>query len=318
MAERDRRRLAVIAAHLVGVRRAELALHLPDQVGQLGARRHALEQRCVAAIDRVPVDARHVGRPRTGRAAGARPRAASAAIPCAARRDADAIEIDPAALARRRVRRSGRFARRSVRACSAAIARRRLPSRTTSVMWSAASAKRSAFSTSVSVRSVAKSKSSSRPGRFLVAAAAVRADDRHARVQTTLSPATPAICPKRFSAHRERARRGARCRRGRREAAPAPAALVAAFSAPGGRRRRLQAFRRGIERRRAAGLQRDQVRPRRARETELELHAVVDRVEGAQRQEVEILAVGVERRRVVAELRLRDQRAARVARLVAA
>ncbi len=47
-----------------------------------------------------------------------------------------------------------------------------------------------------------------------------------------------------------------------------------------------------------------------AREAHLELDAVVDRVVGAQRQEVEVLAVRVERGRVVAELGIGDERAA--------
>ena len=63
VAERDLRRAAMVAADLVGVRGAELALHFPDQVGQLGARGHALEQRLVAAQHRLPVDAGHVGDP---------------------------------------------------------------------------------------------------------------------------------------------------------------------------------------------------------------------------------------------------------------
>ena len=46
----------------------------------------------------------------------------------------------------------------------------------------------------------------------------------------------------------------------------------------------------------AARLQRDQVRPRAAREAQVEAHAVVDRIESAHRDEVEIPAVGIERR----------------------
>ena len=64
------------------------------------------------------------------------------------------------------------------------------------------------------------------------------------------------------------------------------------------------AARLGIERRRAAGLQRDQVRPRAAREAEVEADVVVDRIEGAHRDEVEIAPLGIERRRRVAELGL--------------
>ena len=135
IAERDWRRTPMVAAAFVGVRRAELALHFPDQVRQLAARRHALEQRLVAAIDGLPVDARHVLAPRTGRAAGATLRAASAAIRAAARPTAGCGQVDPAALARRRVRLRAPASRSVLRACGAReIARSRLPSRTMTVV----------------------------------------------------------------------------------------------------------------------------------------------------------------------------------------
>ncbi len=68
------------------------------------------------------------------------------------------------------------------------------------------------------------------------------------------------------------------------------------------------AARLGIERRPAAGLQRDQVGPRAARKAEVEADVVVDRIEGAHRHEVEVAPVGIEGRRGIAELRLGERR----------
>ena len=113
MPERDRRRLAMIAAHFVRVRRAELALHLPDEIGQLAARGHAVEQRRIAFVDARSSRCPTCSASRSDRAAAATLRAASAAIRRAARPTARTrSEVDPAALARRRVRlrrRIGRF-----------------------------------------------------------------------------------------------------------------------------------------------------------------------------------------------------------------
>ena len=67
------------------------------------------------------------------------------------------------------------------------------------------------------------------------------------------------------------------------------------------------AARLGIEGRPAARLQRDQVRPRAAREAEVEADVVVDRIEGAHRHEVEIAPFGIERRRRIAELGLGER-----------
>jgi hypothetical protein len=102
VAERDRGRLAMVAAHFVRVRGAELALHLPDEVGEVGARRDAVEQRCVEAPDRVPVDAGEVGRPEL--VALQAPDLAQHLAPLATRLDGDAnaVEVDAAVLARRR------------------------------------------------------------------------------------------------------------------------------------------------------------------------------------------------------------------------
>ena len=135
-------------------------------------------------------------------------------------------------------------------------------------------------------------RASSRPGRFLVAAAAVRAGNRQRRPQH-LAASTPAIWPKRPSATGNAATRRAMPSRSIASARPR-----VGWSVPSRRPRgpRLQALRLRIERRPLLGLQRDQVGPRGARKAQLELHAVVDRVERAHRQEVEVLALRIERR----------------------
>src|SRR3954469_8260807 len=51
---------AEVTAAFVGVRRAELPLRLPDQVGELRPRTETFQQRLVAVIDTLPVDTRHV------------------------------------------------------------------------------------------------------------------------------------------------------------------------------------------------------------------------------------------------------------------
>ena len=81
----------------------------------------------------------------------------------------------------------------------AAMARRRWPSRTSSVWWSAATDTASALSISVLTWPVAKSNTSSRPGDSLWPPRPC-APGMGSTVHTTLSPATPASCPKRDSA----------------------------------------------------------------------------------------------------------------------
>ena len=53
-------RLAIVAAPLVGMRRTELALHLPNEVGELGARAHARQYGGIAIEDSIPVDVAHI------------------------------------------------------------------------------------------------------------------------------------------------------------------------------------------------------------------------------------------------------------------
>src|SRR5205823_14131557 len=50
----------ILAAHLVGVRGAQLALHLPQQVRELGSGRNPIHQWLVEAVHGVPVDARQI------------------------------------------------------------------------------------------------------------------------------------------------------------------------------------------------------------------------------------------------------------------
>ena len=50
----------VVTAELVGMRSAQLALHLPHQIGELGAGGDATHQRPVAAINALPVHVLHV------------------------------------------------------------------------------------------------------------------------------------------------------------------------------------------------------------------------------------------------------------------
>ena len=70
----------MVAAHFVRVRRAELALHLPDEIGQLAARGDPVEQRRIAVVDAHSSRCPTCPASRSGRAAAARLRAASAAI----------------------------------------------------------------------------------------------------------------------------------------------------------------------------------------------------------------------------------------------
>ena len=119
----------VVAAQLVAVRGAELALQLPDQVGELGARADALDQRQVPVERAGPVDAATCPRSRTGRAAAATPRAASAAT------RARAPPRDAAGRGRSSPTRGPARPCAPGRAASipAGSARRRLPARTSSV-----------------------------------------------------------------------------------------------------------------------------------------------------------------------------------------
>ncbi len=88
---------AMVAAAHIGVRGAQLALHLQHQIGELGARRHPIQQRQIALVDRQPVDARHIGGPEL--IALEAPGLAIHLLPFSAglNRDPDTLEVDPAA-----------------------------------------------------------------------------------------------------------------------------------------------------------------------------------------------------------------------------
>src|SRR5947199_8862641 len=103
------RHRAVVTAAFVGVRRAELALQLPDQVGELRPRAETFHQRLVAVVDALPVDAGHVRIPEE--VALQTPRLAEHLSPLRARVDFDAraAEVEPAAGTARLVGVTARF-----------------------------------------------------------------------------------------------------------------------------------------------------------------------------------------------------------------
>ena len=167
------------------------------------------------------------------------------------------------------------------------------------------------------MRPVAKSKRSSLPAASLWPPRPC-APTMFCAFQTTLragDAGDPAVAS---FGDRERGDAAGRCRRDR--SAPASIAATAfacrrrPFALPPCPLSRADAARLGIERRPPAGLQRDQVGPRAAREAEVEADVVVDRIEGAHRDEVEIAPFGIERRRRVAELGLGERRSSSVAR----
>ena len=265
-----------------------------------------VEQRLVARVHRFPVDARHVGHPEL----------------VALQPPHFVQHLPPFARADRRKRARGRD--RSSRSCatarrptaararagrgmrSARIARSRLPCRSTSVdviVRRARSGRPCRPACSALLR--AKSKTSSRPGRSLWPPRPC-APATGISVHTTLSPATPAIWPNASFGHRKR-------RDAARDAVEIDAQrrrlVVGLVARAAWRIVGLHALGLRLERRARRRLQRDEVRPRGAREAQLELDVVVDRIERAQREEVEVLARRIERRAVVAELGRRDERA---------
>src|SRR3954451_15361365 len=88
---------AVVTAAFIGVRRAELTLQLPDQVGELRPRTETFHQRLVAVVDALPVDTGHVRIPEE--VALQTPRLAEHLPPLGARVDfyTRAAEVQPAA-----------------------------------------------------------------------------------------------------------------------------------------------------------------------------------------------------------------------------
>ena len=110
---------------------------------------------------------------------------------------------------------------------STAMARQRLPSRTSSVWWSAPSAKSSALAISVSARCVSKSKTSSRPLPSLWPPRPCW-PSIGSTVHSTLPCAAPASLPKRLSATGKAAMRCAMPCRSMRSGAVAAVGLGAA------------------------------------------------------------------------------------------
>src|SRR4051794_40990984 len=91
------------------MRRAELAVHLRDQIRELRPRTEAVQQRLVAVVDALPVDAGHVRIPEE--VALQTPRLAEHLSPLRARVDFDAraAEVEPAAGTARLVAVAARF-----------------------------------------------------------------------------------------------------------------------------------------------------------------------------------------------------------------
>ena len=300
MAERHRGRLAMVAARLVGVRCTELALQLPDEVRQLASRRDARQQRGVAWVQRVPVDARHVRGPEL--VALQAPHLAQHLRPLGGRQHgrADAVQVDPPALARRCL---------GLRSFAVGLAVAHEDAQALVV----ADRQRDGVGRQCEgidaieerFRLHRREVEQLEPSRaFPMTAAAVRTDQRQRRPQH-LAAGHARDLPEPAFHHRER-------RDALRDAVEVDHDRRLAGAVFGGRALvavvGLQALGFRIERGPAAALQRDQVRPHRAREGEFELHAVVDRIERAHRQEVQVLALGIEGGGKVAELRLRRQR----------
>ncbi len=297
----------MVATHLIGVRGAQFALQFPHQIREFAARGDPRQQRQVALQHGRPVDARHVLDPEV--VALQPPHLMQHLRPLLRRlhRQAHAGEVDDAALARGlAVARLGLVVGRprgvDGAQLLAAAHQQRVP----------VSGEREA----VGLRDQGLGLGGGEiedlqvPRRVLVAAAAVRARDRQRRPHDLAARHAGDLAEAAFG-HRE-GRDASRQAFGldRRQRAGGGTAILV-IDVPG---TFFHALGRRLERRRPTGLQRNQVGPRSARKAQLELHAVVDRVVGAQRQEVEVGALGVEGRRVVAELGLRGQHGAGGAR----
>lgn len=88
----------VVAAHLIGVRCPEFALHLPDKIRKFAARSHTVDKRSVSLPDAVPVDLRHVGGPEVITLQAPCLMGHLAPLDARIERNAHAGKIDPAAL----------------------------------------------------------------------------------------------------------------------------------------------------------------------------------------------------------------------------
>ncbi len=212
VAERQRGRLAVIAAAFVRMRRAEFALQFPDEIGQLGARRHARRAGQRSADTARPSPRRTCPASRTGRAAVATLRAASAPTGRRHHRRADA---------RGRSSRSCATAHRLRGVTDRACGCRRVHAQALVVAdherrrIGGHGAAHRRDRAAVSAFTVAKSNISSRPGRSCGLLRRARAG-MAASSTATLPPATPAICAKRPSTTGTGRRVAHDARRGRR------------------------------------------------------------------------------------------------------
>ncbi len=302
IAERDLRRAPIVAAHFVGVRRPQLALHFPDEVGQFSAGRHPIDERRVAAIDGVPIDARHVRHPEL--VALQAPDLAQHLPPLAARldRQPNAIEVEPATLARRFLGGS------SLAALALGLARRRDRAQALAL----ADDERRVIAGDRETVGLFHQRFDTQgfefehfepAGRILVSAASVCAGDRQHRPHDPATPRARDLAEAVFGNGERRDPAGDAVEIDRRHCTHV---RCLAFLA---RILGSQALRRRVEWRPPARLQRDQVRPRAAGKAQLELDAVVDRIERAHRQEVEVAPFGIECRAVIAKFGLGDERA---------
>ena len=291
----------MIAAHLVRMRCPELALHFPDQVGELRTGRNLVEQRLVLLVDRVPVDARHVGDPEL--VALQSPHFAEHLAPFASRRHRKphAIEIDPSALPRRRVgfERAfviGLFRRQGAQPLAVANDQRHV------IIGEEKLIDPLEYRLRLHHLEVEELEFSVR---LLVTAASMGAQDRLHRPHHLVVARAGNLSVTLF-ANRERGDAtldtveiDAQCaRRFRLVVDRVLDALAFAAHSTWCR----------IERRRRVIAQRDQIGARGAWKRQLELHRVVNGVERAHRQKIQIAAVGIERRRIVAEAGLGHQR----------
>ena len=298
----------MIAAHFVRVRRPQLALHFPDQVAELAARPHALQQRFVASVDRIPVHAGHVGNPEL--VALQSPHFAQHLPPFLPRLDRhpDAVEVDPAALARRLV---GVASRITGPLGSAVCGNRAQPLALANDQRRVVRAQRKA------VRPLDQRFGAQRgeiehleaARRLLVPAPPVRADDRQQRPDDLVALGPGDLAEAAFGDRkcRDALRNAVELNRRRRR-------IVVRLRLR--RRLRLPSFGHRVERRAGPCRERNEVRPRRARKAQLELHAVVDRVERADRQEIEVTAIRIEGRAVVAKLGVGHHNAGAVCHVV--
>ena len=303
VAQRHGRRLAVVTAHLVGMRGAQFTLQLPDQVGQFAARCQARQQRCVSRTHGRPIHARHVVDPEVVTLQA--PDLGKDLCPFLrwVHGQVQARQVDEARTARSFVA-FGRGLGFIVGLAGGVDGAQ--PVAGTQQQRMAVGRHHEAIDLRRQGLGFAggEVKHLQHAWAFLVAASTVRADNglRGPDHLAAGHPRDLAVAAFGHRKGRHAARQAFGLQRGqcrRRRGALSIPILVAILQPPW----------RWLEGRNATGLQGQQVGPSGARKAQLELHAVVDRVKGAQRQEVQVLAAGAEGRAVVAKLGLRGQHA---------